>query len=316
MGRQERWRKWHPLDEAPSEPCYLAASTVHRWLDKMGRQAQASVDGQLRGLGPRYVLSTDGLWAKLKGQVQRVVLAAVDSVSGLIYPPVVTAGEESAGAWEQLFARAQQAGLELDRVRGVTSDGARGALAYVARGLTWAYHQRCVWHLWRNLSGKLSSAESAAVEGLSGEAAEQARQQVRDELGELIHQVIDAPSFEQAEAALAALSEHAQGTTIAKLLNEQFDLVLAHLLDGCQGLQRVSPEWYWRDFRLRLSRGRNHRSEQRLERAALVWAVYRNFEPAQVRSERQRHYRHPGRSPLEVAGVSPGPVSYLDALAV
>jgi hypothetical protein len=135
-------------------------------------------------------------------------------------------------------------------------------------------------------------------------------------LGELIHQVIDAPSFEQAEAALATLSEHTQGTTIAKLLNEQFDLVLAHLLDGCQGLQRVSPEWYWRDFRLRLSRGRNHRSEQRLERAALVWAVYRNFEPTQVRSERQRHYRHPGKSALEVAGVSPGPVSYLDALAV
>ena len=151
---------------------------------------------------------------------------------------------------------------------------------------------------------------------MSDEAAEQARQQVRDDLTKLIHQVVDAPSFEQAEAALATLSRHTQGTTIAKLLNEQFDLLLAHLLNRCHGLQRVSPEWYWRDFRLRLSRGRNHRSELRLERAALVWAVYRNFQPTQYRSERQRRYRHPGKSALEVAGASLGLVSYLDALAV
>lgn len=38
---------------------------------------------------------------------------------------------------------------------------------------------------------------------------------------------------------------------------------------------RVSPEWLWRDFRLRLSRGRNHGSSERLERAALVWGIYR-----------------------------------------
>lgn len=44
------------------------------------------------------------------------------------------------------------------------------------------------------------------------------------------------------------------------------------------GLQRVSLEWCWRGFRLRLSRGRNLRSEQRLERAALLWAAYHSFE--------------------------------------
>jgi len=84
----------------------------------------------------------------------------------------------------------------------------------------------------------------------------------------------------------------------------------------CQGLPHVGPEWYWRDFCLRLSRGRNHRSEQRLERAAVLWACYHNFEPAQWRSERKRHYCQPGQSALQVAGVPPGPVSYLDALGV
>jgi hypothetical protein len=132
----------------------------------------------------------------------------------------------------------------------------------------------------------------------------------------LIHAVIDAHSYEQAETALLALLSHPQGATIGQFLNVHLDRILVHLVDYYTGLQRVTPEWYWRDFRLRLSHGRNHRSDQRLERAVLVWAIYHNFEPAQWRSEHQRHYRHPGQSPLQVAGVPPGPVSYLDALGV
>jgi hypothetical protein len=91
---------------------------------------------------------------------------------------------------------------------------------------------------------------------------------------------------------------------------------LRHLVDFYAGMQRVAPEWCWRDFRLRLSRGRNHGSAIRLERAALVWAIYHNFTPAQYRSERKRQYRRPGQSALQVAGASPGEVSYLDALMV
>ena len=316
MGHQERWQLWRPLAAAGPERCYLSASTVHRWLDGAGKCAQASVEGQLSGIGHTEVVGTDGLWARLKGQAQRVVLLLVDSVSGLIYPPIVARGEESAGPWQRLFERAGRAGLDLDALRGVTSDGALGLLAYLRRGVAWVQHQRCVWHLWRNLGGELSRAASQAAAGLTGEAAEEARKRVRTELGGLIHQIIDAQSYAQAEAALATLQGHPLGATIGKRLNEELDRVLVHLLDYYRGLQRVTPEWYWRDFRLRLSHGRNHRSDQRLERAALVWAIYHNFEPAQWRSERKRHYRHPGQSALEVAGVPPGLVSYLDALGV
>ena len=84
-------------------------------------------------------------------------------------------------------------------------------------------------------------AASQAASGLTGEAAKQARQQARNELGGLMHKIMDAPIYAQAEAALAAL----------------------------------------------------------------VWAIYHNFEPAQWRSERKRHYRHPGQSALEVAGAPP-----------
>ncbi len=115
---------------------------------------------------------------------------------------------------------------------------------------------------------------------------------------------------------MAVLREHPRGARIWKVLNQQFDAALVHLLDRHRGLIRVAPEWCWRDFRQRLNRGRSHGSDQRLERAALVWAIYHNFTPAKRRCERKRHYRRPGQSPLEAAGYPPGEISYLDALCV
>ena len=156
---------------------------------------------------------------------------------------------------------------------------------------------------------------------------------MRQELTALLHAIIDAPSYEQAEQALARLMAHASGAGLGKKLNEQLDRLFMYQLPDHRGLLRVSPEWLWRDFRLRLSHGRNlcpsllstHRyceerrangSAQHLERAVLRWAVYHNFTPAQWRSEAKRHYKHPGQSALEVAGASPGEISYLDALGV
>ena len=139
---------------------------------------------------------------------------------------------------------------------------------------------------------------------------------MRKELGKLIHNVIDAASYEQAEQALQALCQHPFGSGIAHFLNVHLDRILIYSHDYYQGLHRVTPEWCWRDFRLRLSHGRNHGSVQRLERAALLWAVYRNFTPAQERHERKRNYRHPGLSPLAVAGFPHKHISYLDALEV
>jgi hypothetical protein len=62
-------------------------------------------------------------------------------------PPPVAMGEESEEGWRQLFARARAAGLDLQGLFGVTSDGCRGLLAYLRGGLTWVSQQRCVWHL-------------------------------------------------------------------------------------------------------------------------------------------------------------------------
>lgn len=328
LGRQERWRIWRPLDEEPTEEgrCHpsgrapsgrgLGASTLHRWLDGMGQEAERGVEKQLEGVSSSGQVSTDGLWSKLRGGTKRVVLALVDSVTGLIWPPVVVEGEESPKSWAGLFQRAKGAGLNLKGLRGVASDGASGLLGYLNRKLVWVNHQWCAFHLWRSLAGELARRASEAAAGLGREAAKAVREEARKELVSLVHGVVDAKSEAGAQAALAKLAAHRLGAGSARLIEGHLDELLVYLLRYNRGLIRVAPEWVWRDFRLRPSRGRNHGSDPRLERAALVWAIYSNFTPAQWRCERKRKYRRPGQSSLELAGVPPGEISYLDALGV
>ena len=318
IGQQERWWMWHVWEERPAGEgiCRLHHSTVQRWVDRAGKKAQESVAGQLRGLRSSGQMGTDGLWARLRGGGKRVLLTLADSVTGLVWGMVVVAGEETAASWQKLFERAKEMGLPLEQMSGLTSDGAQGLLSYLREALSWVHHQRCVWHVWRNLSGDLATAVARATKGLAEDLAKTTAEMVRRDLTALLHAVIDASGYEQAEQALAQLKVHPFGGPLAKKVTEQFDRLLYPLLACHQGLLRTAPEWLWRDFRLRLSRGRNHGSEERLERAGLLWAVYHDFTPAQRRQERKRRYKHPGQSPLEVAGGEPGGISYLDALNV
>jgi hypothetical protein len=318
LGHQERWLLWRPLDPLPSEAatCHLSASSVDRWLDGAGQTAQTTVPDQLRDVPSSGQLATDGLWARLRGQTKKVVLLVGDRVSGLIWPPVVGAGEEAAADWQPVFERAKQAGLVLETVRGVTSDGAKGLVSYLGQSLAWVSHQRCVFHLWRNLASALATVVTEAALGLVGKAAKQARRAARREMVGLIRTVFDATTHLAAQRAFVVLKAHPQGKELARLVDEHLDAALVHLLDYNHGLGRASPEWFWRDYRLRLGHGRNHGADVRLERAALLFAIYHNFEPAQERSERTRHYRHPGLCPLAVAGMPPNGISYLDAVSV
>ena len=170
--------------------------------------------------------------------------------------------------------------------------------------------------MWRSAGGRVATQVKAAIAGLDGEAAKVVAQQVRDSLGAALHAILDAPSYAEAEQALAQLRLLAWGEPLARWLEPLLDAALMYLMPDHQGLSAVSPEWLWRDYRLRLSHGRNHGSELRLEWASLIWAIYHNFEPTQGRSEQKRTYRHPGQSPLAVAGAPPGNLSYLDALEV
>ncbi len=176
ISHQGRWLIWRPLDPEPSEQCHLASSTVHRWLDGAGKVAERTVAGQLEGVPSSGQMGTDGLWAGLRGPAKRVVLALVDDVSGLIWPPVVVEGEDEEKSWGKMFERAKRAGLDPDVLRGIASDGATGLVAYLNRALEWVNHQRCVFHIWRNLAGELAKKASEAATGLSGDATKAARE--------------------------------------------------------------------------------------------------------------------------------------------
>ncbi|RME85825.1 MAG: hypothetical protein D6775_01795 [Caldilineae bacterium] len=117
----------------------------------------------------------------------------------------------------------QSSRLESRATAGVSSDGAQGLVSYLRRRLSWVQHQRCVWHLWRNLRKPPARAAKQAGEGLDKEAAKRKRQKVREELGTLIHGVIDAASHEQVEQALQALRHHPFGAGIAAFLNLHLD---------------------------------------------------------------------------------------------
>ncbi len=318
LGHQERWLLWRPLDREPDEKdrCHLGQATVERWLNRAGIEARKTVPGQLERVPASGQVATDGLWARLCKKQKKVVLLLVDTVTGVVFPPVIANGEESERQWGRVFRRARLAGLDLDCLRGVVSDGAGGLIAYLNRSLFWVNHQRCVFHLWRNLGGELTARAGEAATGLAGAAAKAVKKKVRSELVALIRGVLDGRTEAEAQAGLVKLKAHELGGNLATMIEEHLDAAMVYLLEYNRGLVRVTPEWHWRDFRLRLSHGRNHGSDERLERAALLWAIYRNFTPTQGRSERKRHYRHPGMSPLEVAGAPPGQVSYLDALAV
>ncbi len=318
LGHQERWLLWRPLDPAPSEEdrCHLSPSSVERWLDQAGHRAQETVPDQLAAVPSSGQLATDGLWARLRGKATKVVLLLADGVSGVIWPPVVADGEETPAAWHRLVERAEKAGLVLREIRGVTSDGATGLEAYLARSLAWVSHQRCIFHLWRGLAGEIAARVNAAATGMIGEAAKAAKRHAREEIVGAVRAVLDAPTHRAAQHAFERLHAQSWGKDLARLLDAHLDGALTHLLDYNQGLVRTNPEWLWRDFRLRLGHGRNQGSDLRLERSALLFAVYHNFEPAQERSERKRSYRHPGLCPLAMAGVPPNGITYLDALSV
>lgn len=188
--------------------------------------------------------------------------------------------------------------------------------SYLATTLSWVSHQRCVFHLWRGLAGELTTRVTEAAVGLVGEGAKQVRREARRELVGLIRAVFDAPTHLQAQNAFSHLAAHRWGKDLARLIDEHLDDALVHLLEDTPGLGRTTPEWLWRDFRMRVSHGRNHGTDRRLERAALVFAISHTFEPAQERSEPSRPSRHLDLSPLAVAGVPPHGISDLDALRV
>lgn len=224
MGHQERWWHWHIWRKvvAQTERCHFAASTLHRWLAVAGQHAQEQTAEQLAGVETSGQMGTDGLWVRLRGGAKGVLLSLVDTATGVIWGVVVAAEEESQAGWRALIAQAESAGLALEKLNGLVSDGAQGLLGCVREALAWVHQQRCIWHFWRNLAADLARAVAKGVEGLAEQAAKSAAQTLRQELTGLLHAVIDASDGEAAEQALQHLREHALAGALARKVKCQY----------------------------------------------------------------------------------------------
>jgi hypothetical protein len=198
----------------------VGASTIHHWLDEAGRRARQATRRGLADVPSSGQLRADGLWARLGGKAKSVVLLS-DRVTGVLYSPLVVASEGDRAAWGRLFLRAAHAGRRVSRVHGVVSDGTRGLAQFLEGRLVWVHHQRCVFHLWRNLASPLAAAMTTAVGTLCGAAATAVRRATRRELGALIHAVLDATDDATAVAVLTTLAAHWLGAALARALRTE-----------------------------------------------------------------------------------------------
>lgn len=73
-------------------------------------------------------------------------------------------------------------------------------------------------------------------------------------LAGLVRTVLEAADEEAAEVALRVLEEHPRGATCADKLRPHLAAALVYRRPDNGDLTRASPEWCWRDFRLRLGR--------------------------------------------------------------
>ena len=197
---------------------------MQRWLDRAGVQAERTLPDQLVRVPQSGQLATDGLWARLRGGGKRAVLLLTDCVTGVLYPPVVVEDEATAAPWARLFARAQTAGLNRDAVRGVVSDGAAGLGAYLGAALWWVNHQRCVFHLWRNLRGELARQTTAAATGLVGAAAQAVQRRVRRDLVALVRATRELEGIELGASPRGSLALGRSAQALAALRGRSFVL--------------------------------------------------------------------------------------------
>lgn len=307
---------WDPLARAPwwghaSEPepeIELAHSTGWRWVQAAGAAWRKRKDayGEVPQSG---AVASDATYVRIRG-VWTAILGIIDGIKRTTFGLFPLTTEESDAEIERAFDLAAKAGLILEQIKVFASDGASGFREFLARCLHWARHQRCVFHLWRNVLPIITRYAAAAGEEWA------------EGLKTCIACVWNATTRAEAAVMLKLLVSVYGAEPIAqdavRVVQETFEQAMTHLTAGMSGLGRTSCvcEWVWRYYKERVRQMGGFMSTDGCDNFNALWAVALNFRRYQRRKERLRHYLYPGLCPLEVAGVMVQDVTWLDALAV
>jgi hypothetical protein len=254
-------------------------------------------------------VASDATYVRIRG-VWTAILGIIDGINRTTFGLFHLAAAESDAEIERAFDVAAEAGLNLEMIKVFASDGAAGFREFLARCLSWVRHQRCVFHLWRNVWPTIT--RYAAVAG----------EEWAEGLKQCIACVWNATSRAEADAMLGLLVGVYGTQPIAadavRLVQETFEQAMTHLSAGIAGVGRTSCvcEWVWRYYKERVRQMGGFMSTDGCDNFNAVWEVALNFRRYQRRKERLRQYKYPGLCPLEVAGVMVQGVTWLDALAV
>jgi len=255
------------------------------------------------------IVASDGAYVRIRG-ISRAVLGIVDALKGTIFGLCPLKDEESDEEIERAFAEAERAGLNLEGIRVLVSDGASGFQEFLARCMHWVLHQRCIFHLWRNVLPIMARYGTTAGKKRALE------------LKACIAAIWNASSRAEGQIALrlliAAYATEPIAQEAVRIVQETFEEAMTHLAEGMTDVCRTSNpcEWIWRYYKERVRAMGGFMSGDGCHNFSAIWSVALNFRRHQRRKERLRHYAHIGKCPLEVAGVMVQGVTWLDALAV
>lgn len=243
----------------------LSHTTGWRWLQaagehwRRGRKAYAEVPQS-------GVVASDATYVRIRG-VWTAILGVVDGVHRTLFGLFPLQSEESDEEIEGAFEEAARAGLDLEALRAFLSDGAAGFREFLARCLYWVQHQRCIFHLWRNVLPIVR--RYAAVAGKEWAKG----------LKVCIAAVWNAGSRAEAEVALRLLQVVYGAEPVAqeavRIVQETFEQAMAHVAGGIAGLGRTINvcEWVWRYYKERVGQMGGFMSREGCANFNAVWGV-------------------------------------------
>ena len=296
---------------AKHQQVHLSHTTVWRWFQEAGQRANKVENryGQIRHSG---IWAADSTLSKVKDKYV-AVLGVADAVSRVVFQIVRIVAESEEEVLKK-FARLRGIGVNTKLIRGLVSDGADAYRLLIEGVMKRTVHQRCVFHLWRNIGPSIRS-----LKAIKGEEAAEA-------FKEAVRAVWDARGYEEAKQALGVLveqwSEEALVAPALVVIEASFEEAVAHLKGGVPGMPRTSPsrgrmvEWLWQGYKRRLRIMGQLMSNKGLASYNAVWTLHVNFNRYQKRKERKRRVNNPGQCPLEMAGEKVDELSWMDVLAI
>lgn len=308
----ERARDWDPEGLVwPTLPEHRQVSLSHvsvwRWLQEAGRRANKE-ENRFGEIWQSGIWAADSTLGKVKG-VYIGVLGVADAVSRVVFETVRIVAE-SEDELLRKFARLRGFGVNTKGIKGLVSDGAEAYRLVIAGVMKRVGHQRCVFHLWRNIGSCVRNLKETKGE----ETAEAFKRAVRG--------VWNAETYEDAQLGLAALLRDWTGELCVepalRLIETSFEEATTHLKGIAEGMPRTSNvvEWLWQGYKRRLRIMGQFMSVGGMDSFNGVWALHMNFKRYQKRKERKRPVNNPGNCPLEMAGVQIGQLSWMDVLGI